>query len=165
MKYHSPMIVVADIAATKRFYTNVLNETTALDLENYIVFSGGFSAMTRAHWRDLTHDAPADRNAGHSFELYFEEENFSAFIEKLQRNGNIAFFTPPGEAPWGQRTVRFLDPDGMVVEVAEPMAAVVDRLVAEGLTDAEIRNKTSLPVSFAAQRRALYVTRTQKEDV
>ena len=42
------------------------------------------------------------------------------------------------EHSWGQRVVRFYDPDGHLIEVGESMRQVVHRFLAQGLTVAEV---------------------------
>lgn len=86
MKFHSPMIIVADIDKSKKFYLDVLHEEISLDLGSYVVFGGGFSMMTREHWNTSTSDAPAPGgNSGHNFELYFEEDNLDDFVRELEK--------------------------------------------------------------------------------
>jgi catechol 2,3-dioxygenase-like lactoylglutathione lyase family enzyme len=143
------MIIVADITKSKQFYIDVLHEETELDLGNYVVFKGGFSMMTREQWNALTNDTPVTGNAAiHSFELYFEEDNIDAFVQQLDSYSGIIMFTPLEESPWGQRTVRFLDPDKHVIEVAESMEAVVNRFLSKRMTVQEVAEKTFMPVEF-----------------
>ena len=148
MKFHSPMIIVADIENSKRFYTEVLNEVISLDLGTYVVMSG-FSMMARETWNEQTKDSLVpDKNTAHCFELYFEEGKFDDFVTKLQSYAQVKKFQPLTEAPWGQRTIRFLDPDNNVIEVSEPMEEVVLRLLASGMTEQETSEKSMMPAEF-----------------
>ena len=52
---------------------------------------------------------------------------------------------PWREQPWAQRAIWFFEPDGHLVEAAEPMPAVVARLAAEGMSEAAISERTTLP--------------------
>ena len=151
MKFHSPMIIVADIEKSKRFYTSVLQETISLDLGAYVIM-GGFSMMVRETWNAQTKDSLApDKNTAHCFELYFEESRLDDFVSELQKNTEVREFQPLTEAPWGQRTIRFLDPDGHVIEVSEPMKEVVLRLLSSGMTVQEASKKSMMPVEFVQQ--------------
>ena len=148
MKFHSPMVIVADIDKSKRFYVEVLHEVISLDLGTYVVM-GGFSIMARETWRELTKDSLVpDKSAGHCFELYFEENRLDDFVTELRKNALVKELHPLMEAPWGQRTIRFLDPDGNVIEVAEPMEEVVLRLLASGITVQGVTDKTMMPIEF-----------------
>jgi len=148
MKFHSPMIIVEDIEKSKRFYTGVLNETITLDLGVYVMM-GGFSMMAREKWNEQTNDSLVpNNNTARCFELYFEESKFDDFVKTLQNNNEVKKFQPLTEAPWGQRTIRFLDPDNHVIEVSEPMEEVVLRLLASGMTQQEACEKSMMPVEF-----------------
>ncbi len=152
MKYHSTLIIVADIDASKQFYTDILQEEIQLDLGNYVVLSG-FSMMSRAQWNKLTNDAQQE-NAGHSFELYFEEDQIDAFARKLETRPDARIFNPLEAAPWGQRAIRFLDPDGYVIEVSESMEATVKRMLSSGMTVQEASKKSLMPVPFVEKCQA-----------
>lgn len=149
MKFHSPMIIVKDIDNSKKFYLDVLHEEISLDLGNYVVFGGGFSMMSREQWNTFTNDAPTSVGSyGHNFELYFEEDNLDNFVQELKNHSEIKPFTAIGEAAWGQRTIRFLDPDNHVIEVSESMEAVVIRLLSSGMTAQETSEKSMMPIEF-----------------
>ena len=89
---------------------------------------------------DLDGDSagPGDQRAGHRFELYFEEDDLDGFVEELSNVPGVESFTALKETPWGQRALRFFDPDGHVIEVAESMEAAVKRMLAAGGTVEEV---------------------------
>ncbi len=153
MKFHSPMIIVSDIEKSKAFYTQLLSETIQQDLASYVVFSGGFSMMTREQWHKLTGDTSSPEASRHSFELYFEEDALDDFVKTLEKHTEVTVFTALEEAPWGQRTLRLLDPDRHVVEVSESMEAVVKRLLATGMTVEAVSEKAMMPIDFVEQCR------------
>jgi hypothetical protein len=47
--------------------------------------------------------------------------------------------------------LRAYDPDGHIVELAEPMPTVVRRLAAGGLSAEAIRERTGVPLSYVEQ--------------
>ena len=53
------------------------------------------------------------------------------------------------EHAWGQRGLRFYDPDFHIIEVSEPLSAVVKRFYDQGMTFEEISKKTMLSVKMA----------------
>jgi catechol 2,3-dioxygenase-like lactoylglutathione lyase family enzyme len=142
------MIIVDNIDESKRFYASILQTSVTLDLTSYIV-TEGFSMMTRDKWNEIAEQnaAPADETA-HSFELYFEEDAIDDFALKL-KTGGIVPFNPLSESAWGQKSIRFLDPDGYVIEVAESMKAAVKRALISGMTTDEAAIKTMMPLEFA----------------
>lgn len=148
MKFHSPMIIVSDIEKSKQFYTGVLKEPVTLDLDTYVIM-GGFSMMTRDTWNEQTKDSVVpEKKTGHCFELYFEENHFDDFVEALHKSPDYKELQALTEAPWGQRTIRFLDPDNYAVEVSEPMEEVVLRFLASGMSMQEASEKSMMPVEF-----------------
>ena len=68
-------------------------------------------------------------------ELYFEEDDFDGFIAKLGQRNDIQYIGDGvKEAGWGQRTVRFYDLDGHIIEVGENMKMVVRRFIHSGMS-------------------------------
>ena len=80
-------------------------------------------------------------------EIYFEEENFDAFAEKL-RQLDIHYVHPVKEHAWGQRVVRFYDPDGHIIEVGETMKTVCRRFLAAGMTPEQTAERMDVPLKF-----------------
>ena len=50
------------------------------------------------------------------------------------------------EHSWGQRVIRFYDPDGHIIEVGEDMKMVIKRFLASGMTMEEISVKMDASV-------------------
>ena len=50
------------------------------------------------------------------------------------------------EQGWGQRVVRFYDPDGHIIEVGEEMKTVIERFLATGMTLEEVSVRTDVSV-------------------
>ena len=80
-------------------------------------------------------------------EIYFEEEAFDAFAEKLSRM-DIHYVHPVKEHAWGQRVVRFYDPDGHIIEVGEDLAAVCRRFADRGMSPEQIAQRMDVPLDF-----------------
>lgn len=55
--------------------------------------------------------------------LYFEEANIEGFVKKLEEADiEIEFVNKLMTHSWGQKVVRFYDPDGNLIEVGTPMS-------------------------------------------
>ncbi len=80
-----------------------------------------------------------------NFELYFESDEPDAVYSRLVQSG-VTFIHNLLEQPWGQRVIRFYDPDNHIVEIGEPMTAVIKRFLASGMTEAAVAAKTSMPL-------------------
>ena len=52
------------------------------------------------------------------------------------------------EHRWGQRVVRFFDPDRHVIEVGESMKTVCRRFLDGGMTEEEAAERMDVPVSY-----------------
>lgn len=57
-----------------------------------------------------------------SCELYFEEEEIEKFVQSLEKlYPDIKYVNRLMTHSWGQKVVRFYDPDGNLIEVGTPM--------------------------------------------
>jgi len=83
-------------------------------------------------------------NAG---EMYFEEEDIDAFSEHL-RSFEINYVHELLEHPWGQRVVRFYDPDGHIIEVGEMIKAVIERFLKSGMTVEAVAERMDVSVEY-----------------
>lgn len=149
--FRSTVLFVQDMERSKAFYTEVLGQEVELDLGVNVGFAGGFALWDRSYVSDLLYAgkmAPG-RAPAPSMEVYFETVEIEELAGRLAEAG-VRLLHPLLEQPWAQRAIRFFDPDGHLVEAAEPMPAVVLRLAAEGLSDAEISERTTLPPQIVA---------------
>ena len=76
-----------------------------------------------------------------NIELCFEEEDFEGFLEKLKKYPDVRYLGDVIEHSWGQRVVRFYDPNGHIIEVGESMKMVISRFLDSGMTMSEISVK------------------------
>lgn len=81
-----------------------------------------------------------------AMELYFEEDQFDAFAAKLEALTSVRIITRVEPQSWGQRIVRFCDPDGHIIEVGEAMQAVCRRFANQGMTIEAIAERMNVPV-------------------
>lgn len=77
----------------------------------------------------------------HNLELCFETEDLDGFLKELDRRPEIRRLGGVIEHGWGQRVVRFYDPDGHLIEVGEDMGLVVRRFLASGMTLEEVSGR------------------------
>ena len=83
---------------------------------------------------------------GNDIELYFEEDDFDTFINKLQTIKTIEYIHPVIEHAWVQRVIRFYDPDYHIIEVGENMKNVCKRYLDKGMSIEEISEKMGIPL-------------------
>ena len=63
---------------------------------------------------------------------------------KLLTEAGVKFLHEINEEEWGQRTIRFFDPDNHLVEIGDTMRTFVLRLFKQGLTTSQISDKRGL---------------------
>ena len=146
MKYTSTLIAVSDMEKSKQFYHDVLGMNVAADFGSNVALDGGIVLQTLDTWKTFirTDKVVLPNNAG---ELYFEEEDMDAFCEHLILF-DICFVHPLFVHRWGQRVVRFYDPDKHIIEVGEKLEAVILRFMEQGLSAAETAVRMDIPVDF-----------------
>lgn len=146
MKYTGTLIAVKNMTVSKRFYHDVLGLDVVADFGANVTLDGGVVLQTLETWRSFIHtdDITLRNNAG---ELYFEAEDMDAFCQHLE-SFDICYVHKLHEHPWGQRVVRFYDPDGHIIEAAEKLDAVISRFTAQGLTPEETAARMNIPLDF-----------------
>ena len=144
MKLKNPMLVVTDIDRTEEFYKRVLGLHVIMDFGANKTLTGGLALQTVETYGDFigTNEISFGSN---SFELYFEEDDFDKFAEKL-KSCDVEYVHPVLEHAWGQRVVRFYDPDKHIVEVGENMKAVCRRYLEAGLSPEEAAERMDVPL-------------------
>jgi catechol 2,3-dioxygenase-like lactoylglutathione lyase family enzyme len=145
VKYIGVLIVVSDIERSKAFYKTVLGLNVEVDLGANVTLTGGISLQTLETWRQFIGKENVTFYSN-SMELYFEEDNFDTFIATKLDKANIVH--PTKEYSWGQRVIRFYDPDGHVIEVGENMRIVTQRFINSGLSIAETAARMNVPESY-----------------
>ena len=146
MKYTGTLIAVNDIEKSKQFYHDVLGLDVVADFGANVTLTGGVVLQTLETWQSFIHtdDVTLKNNAG---ELYFETEDMDAFAQHLE-SFDISYVHKLHEHPWGQRVIRFYDPDGHIIEAAEKLDAVIAHFVAQGLSPKETADRMGIPLDF-----------------
>lgn len=120
MKLKNVLIVVKDIEKARQFYHDLFGLDLVLNNDGNMILTEGLVLQDEKIWKQfLGRDITAQSNA---CELYFEERDLEAFIEKLDRlYPEIQYVNRLMTHSWGQKVVRFYDPDGNLIEVGTPM--------------------------------------------
>ena len=120
MRLRNILIVVEDIEKSKKFYHDLFGLDVILDNEENVILTEGLVLQEKTIWKNFQErDIISESN---SCELYFEEKNIEAFVEKLDKlYPDIKFMNRLMTHSWGQKIVRFYDLDGNLIEVGTPM--------------------------------------------
>lgn len=146
MTYQCVLLAVSDVEASKKFYTELFDQKIALDLGKNVVFGGGFAVQEGfASLLELPEDSVVQKP--HNMELYFEVDDFDAFLQKLS-GFDVSYVHPPKKHEWQQRVVRIYDPDGHIIEIGESMAVIARRYLARGCSAEETAKLIQHPVEF-----------------
>ena len=150
VEFKSMVIMVADMSRARRFYEELLDQLPANDFGANIIYESGLSLWEAGRAGEIIFGSREMPTGAGDLELYFESDDVVSVFARLARAG-VRVIQDVHEEPWGQMSFRCLDPDGNIVEVAEPMDALVRRLAATGLTPEELSKKTQMPLEFVRQ--------------
>lgn len=146
MKLKNPMLIVSDIDISVKFYNMVLGLRVTADFGENKTLTGGLVLQTADSYKGFIENKDISFGSN-SFEIYFEEDDFDKFTDKLKLM-DIDYLHTVKEHSWGQRAVRFYDPDKHIIEVGENIKAVCERFYSNGMTRAEIAKRMDVPVKF-----------------
>lgn len=146
MNFKNPMLIVTDIDKTVEFYKNILGLHVIMDFGANKTLTGGLVLQTVESYKGFigTTDISFGSN---NFEIYFEEDDFDKFVNKLEEC-DVEYVHPVKEHSWGQRVVRFYDPDKHIIEVGENMKAVCKRFLDSGMTAEQVAERMDVPMEF-----------------
>ncbi len=148
--FEGPAIFVADIRASRTFYEDLLDQEVLADFGANVPFKSGFSLWEAEAAVDVIHSGtrkPQESQGQNNFEMYFEASDLDAVWARIKKAG-VRIIQPVKEAPWGQRGFRLYDPDGHIVEIGEPLAAMVRRFTDDGMTPEQIAERSSMPLEM-----------------
>lgn len=154
MKFGCPLYDVKDMAVSRAFYETVMGQTVVLDLDVNVAFGtegGPIFALQQGFAGLVGVDDFPVRYHNNDHEMVFEEEDFDAFCQRLKQQEGIRYIHDAKEYPWGQRVVRFYDPDFHVIEVGETMESVFKRFHGQGMSIEEVAERTGHPVEYVKQ--------------
>ena len=120
MKLKNVLIVVKDIKKARRFYHDLFGLELILDNDGNMILTEGLVLQEEKHWKEfLGRDILPENN---SSELYFEEPDVEGFVKKLESYyPEVRYVNRLMTHSWGQKVIRFYDPDGNLIEVGTPV--------------------------------------------
>lgn len=145
MRLKNILIVVDDIEKSKEFYKRLFGLELVTDFGENVILTEGLVLQERKLWETLIgREVIAGNNDA---ELYFEENDIDAFLEKLENCGfPIEYVNRCTEQEWGQRVIRIYDLDKHVIEIGESLEYVAGRFLKMGWTAQQVAEKTQLPL-------------------
>lgn len=120
MRLKNILIAVKDIEKSKKFYHDLFGLNTILNSDGKVILTEGLVLQDEKIWRECLIKEVIPQN--HTSELYFEEPDIEAFVEKLEAlYPDVTYVSRLMTHSWGQQIVRFYDLDGNLIEVGTPM--------------------------------------------
>lgn len=119
MKLRNVLIVVKDIETSRKYYHDLFGLDMIIDNDGNMILTEGLVLQQETYWKQFLEKDTIPRN--NHCELYFEEENLEAFVEKLERlYPETEYVNKLMVHSWGQKVIRFYDLDGNLIEVGTP---------------------------------------------
>ncbi len=120
MRLKNILIVVKNIERSRKFYQDLFGLEMILDNDGNMILTEGLVLQEEKYWTEfLGREIIPESN---SCELYFEEADLEGFIEKLEKfYPEVKYVNRLMTHSWGQKVIRFYDPDGNLIEVGTPV--------------------------------------------
>ena len=151
LHYNSVVLFVKNIETSKGFYAEVLGQEIEYDFGKNVGLKSGISLWEIIEDHVISssgkHGNTGDTKAS---ELYFETKDMD-HIQLDIAHHKLILLHDLLEEPWGQRTIRFYDPDNNLIEVGESMETFVRRLHGSGLSIEEVTARTTIPAEIIKQ--------------
>jgi catechol 2,3-dioxygenase-like lactoylglutathione lyase family enzyme len=120
MKLKNILIVVKEIERSRQFYHDLFGLDVLLDHDGNMILTEGLVLQEKKIWEKFLEKGSIPKS--NSCELYFEEQDIEAFLEKLENlYPDVQYVNRLMTHSWGQKVVRFYDLDGNLIEVGTPM--------------------------------------------
>lgn len=120
MRLKNVLIVVEDIKRSQSFYHELFGLEVVSDFGGNVILTEGLVLQERSLWEEQLGRQIISGDG--DVELYFEERSLDCFLERLAAYPEpVRFLSRLQVNGWGKRVVRFYDPDGHVIEVAESL--------------------------------------------
>lgn len=120
MKFKGILIVVKDCNKALKFYQDMFGFELIRDHDGNMELSGNLYLQEEKYWERFTGRRVIPQS--NQTELYFEESEIDSFVKKLETlYPDTEYVNHLMTHSWGQRVVRFYDPDGNLIEVGTPV--------------------------------------------
>jgi len=151
LQHCTPVLFVKDAKKSRDFYQDILGMTEIMNSGDMnFVFKEGLAIWqimdVNIIPQKLGKDKIVDTSATSRFEICFDTGDLDTVYNKVKEEG-VKFLHEINTELWGQRTIRFYDLDGHLIEVGESMETFLRRIYEEEGKDLEATSKrTYTPV-------------------
>ena len=143
----STVLIVSDFPKMKRFYTKVLEQKIKHDFGNCIVLEKGLALwqLKKEYPLSVKLGSVYSKEGNRNIEICYITENIDKAYSDLLKE-EVKFLHHIEMESWGQKTIRFFDPENNLIEIGESIPCFVRRLYTEGMTMPEVSNKTGIEI-------------------
>lgn len=120
MRLKNILITVSDMERAREYYHDLFGLEMLVDHDGNMILTEGLVLQDRSILSSfLNSEIIPENNAS---ELYFEEQDIEGFARKLENlYPETKYVNPLMTHSWGQKVIRFYDPDGNLIEVGTPV--------------------------------------------
>ena len=105
---------------SEKIYKELFGLQVILDQDGNVIMTEGLVLQDAKIWRNFIQKELMPKN--NMTELYFEDSDIEGFAKKLEASEfEIEYLNELMEHSWGQKVIRFYDPDGNLIEVGTPV--------------------------------------------
>ena len=138
-----------DFDKMKAFYQEILKQEIDVDFGNCIGFKNGISLWKLDEYYPIAKHLGRtfDQSGNKNIEICFEANDYEEVVASL-RKYDLKYLHQTIEERWGQKTIRFYDPENNLVEIGESIPCFVQRFFNQGMTIYEVSERTSVPIEM-----------------
>jgi len=145
IKFDSTVLIVREFDIMKDFYLNILQQEVEHDFGNCISLKCGITIwQLKEEYPIVKKLGSTHRKEGNqNLEMCFTTERIDEVSQRLSQI-KIRYLHRMEEETWGQKTIRFFDPENNLIQVGESIPAFVKRLFNSGMSIEEVASKTGV---------------------
>lgn len=143
--FHSPILITDKLEELKKFYIEQLGLEIDMDFGPCVSLKCGLSLwqLSPEHKIAKKLSRQYHKDGNKNFELSFETDDFENVVMELRKYNPVLLHDVELET-WGQKTIRFFDPENNLIEIGETLPGFVKRMYKEEKSVDEIVEITSI---------------------
>ena len=140
IKLKGILLTVQNVQKSRHLYENILEQQVLTEYGDMVEFVNGISLDYRDRYISYVNEQSSQTNGltlaaqdkPNNFQIYFEVEDLPYYVDKIKKADSVTIINDVVRGPHGQDAFRFYDYDNHIVEIAECLQDVFDRLTSEG---------------------------------
>jgi catechol 2,3-dioxygenase-like lactoylglutathione lyase family enzyme len=143
--FHSPILITDKLEELKKFYIEQLGLEIDMDFGPCVSLKCGLSLWQLSPEHKIAKKLGRQyyKDGNKNFELSFETDDFENVVMELRKYNPVLLHDVELET-WGQKTIRFFDPENNLIEIGETLPGFVKRMYKEEKSVDEIVEITSI---------------------